>query len=121
MKNVLMPIGVAAAVGFGLWVCHNSRAAMAANYEARIASLVAEQNTLRLEAFEANAKIKEANDKAADFAAKLAAQQLGVIDVEYRTITKYVDRIIDRPVYRNQCFDADGVRQLNEFIIGSRD
>lgn len=33
--------------------------------------------------------------------------------VVYRTITQSVDRYIDRPVYRNVCLDADGVRDAN--------
>lgn len=33
--------------------------------------------------------------------------------IRYRTITKTVDRYIDRPVYRNVCFDADGLRDAN--------
>lgn len=38
--------------------------------------------------------------------------------VEYQTIVETVERIVDRPVYRNVCFDADGLRQLNAAITG---
>lgn len=33
--------------------------------------------------------------------------------VVYRTITKAVDRYIDRPVYRNVCLDSDGLSSVN--------
>ena len=35
-----------------------------------------------------------------------------------KTRTVYVDKIVERPVYRNQCFDADGLRCLNAAING---
>lgn len=38
--------------------------------------------------------------------------------VIYQTITQAVDRIVDRPVYRSACFDADGLRHLNSAITG---
>lgn len=31
---------------------------------------------------------------------------------EFTTITKEVERVIEKPVYRNVCFDDDGLRQL---------
>ena len=33
--------------------------------------------------------------------------------VVYKTITRTVDKYIDRPVYRAECFDADGLRDAN--------
>lgn len=36
----------------------------------------------------------------------------------YRTIEKEVERIVERPVYRDQCFDADGLRHLGDAIDG---
>lgn len=38
--------------------------------------------------------------------------------VVYQTITETVDRIVERPVYRNVCLDADGLRALNDAIRG---
>lgn len=35
-----------------------------------------------------------------------------------RTVTKYIDRIVDRPVYRSDCIDTDGLRYLNCAIRG---
>ena len=37
----------------------------------------------------------------------------------YRTITKTVEKIIDRPVYRDVCGDADGLRSINEALAGT--
>lgn len=37
--------------------------------------------------------------------------------VEYRTITKTVEKLVDRPVYRDAvCVDADGLRVLSDHI-----
>ena len=38
--------------------------------------------------------------------------------IVYRTITERVDHYIDRPVYRNVCFDADGLRDANAALRG---
>lgn len=37
----------------------------------------------------------------------------------YRTITKTVEKIVDRPVYRDACGDADGLRSINEALAGT--
>jgi len=36
--------------------------------------------------------------------------------IKFRTITKTVEKIIDRPVYLDQCIDDDGLQQLREAI-----
>ncbi|WP_180128910.1 MULTISPECIES: hypothetical protein, partial [unclassified Acinetobacter] len=36
--------------------------------------------------------------------------------VQIETVTREVQKIIERPVYRNDCFDDDGVQQLNSLI-----
>lgn len=38
--------------------------------------------------------------------------------VQYVTITKTVDKIVERPVYRNVCLDPDGLRAANAAIRG---
>jgi hypothetical protein len=38
--------------------------------------------------------------------------------VVYQTITETVDRIVERPVYRNICLDPDGLRALSDAIHG---
>lgn len=41
--------------------------------------------------------------------------------VAYVSITETVERLVDRPVYRNICLDADGVRAYNAAARGSAD
>lgn len=71
------------------------------------------------------AECKEA--AAAQRAAELAASAAASTKLEdsnakartvYRTITRNVDRYIDRPVYRAECFDADGLRDANAALRG---
>lgn len=40
------------------------------------------------------------------------------INVQYRTITRTVEKLVDRPVYRNVCLDDDGLRAVNEALRG---
>lgn len=51
-----------------------------------------------------------------------AATQLEAKNAEskvvYRTLTRTVDKYIDRPVYRAECFDADGLRDANAALSG---
>jgi hypothetical protein len=56
-------------------------------------------------------------------AAYRKAEKLEVANAEakivYRAITKEVDRIVDRPIYRDGiCFDDDGLRIANDAITG---
>lgn len=39
--------------------------------------------------------------------------------VVYKTITETVDKIVERPVYRNLCLDTDGLQQLNAAVTGT--
>lgn len=39
--------------------------------------------------------------------------------IVYRTITRDVDKIVERPVYRNICLDSDGLRNANAALIGA--
>jgi hypothetical protein len=41
--------------------------------------------------------------------------------VVYEVITETVDKIIERPVYRQFCADDDGVRLINRAVNGSAD
>lgn len=45
-------------------------------------------------------------------------KRLGDLDANFTTITRTVDRIVDRPIYRNACFDDDGLRAANSAILG---
>jgi hypothetical protein len=39
--------------------------------------------------------------------------------VVYEVITQTVDKIVERPVYRNVCLDDDGLRALNAAVTGA--
>ena len=39
-----------------------------------------------------------------------------VTRVKYVTITQEVEKIVDRPVYKNICLDDDGIKLINEGI-----
>jgi hypothetical protein len=60
---------------------------------------------------------KRAALKAND-AAKVLEKGNAKAKIVYRTITKSVDKYIDRPVYRNVCFDDDGLRDANQALSG---
>lgn len=51
-----------------------------------------------------------------------AATQLEAKNAEskviYKTIARTVDKYIDRPVYRAECFDVDGLRDANAALNG---
>ncbi|MBF0270307.1 MAG: hypothetical protein HQL44_17135 [Alphaproteobacteria bacterium] len=38
--------------------------------------------------------------------------------IVYRDITREVDKIVERPVYRADCLDADGLRLVNRALAG---
>ena len=57
---------------------------------------------------------EEASQKAAS---ELAAERQKK-KVVIQTRTAYVDKIVERPVYRNQCFDVDGVSCVNAALAG---
>jgi hypothetical protein len=73
----------------------------------------------KLECEEAARKLKAEEEKqAADASSKLEKDNAKA-KVVYRTITKTVDKYIDRPIYRNVCLDADGLRDANAALSGA--
>lgn len=40
------------------------------------------------------------------------------IETEYRDVIKEVQRVVEKPVYRNVCLDDDGMRLLRSAIAG---
>jgi hypothetical protein len=38
--------------------------------------------------------------------------------IVYRTITKKVEKLIERPIYSTDCIDADGVQLINSALAG---
>lgn len=41
--------------------------------------------------------------------------------VVYKTIEREIPKIVDRPVYRNECIDLDGVSVINQALAGKLD
>ena len=72
--------------------------------------------TAKWQAANAAQRQKEAQ-QAAKAATTVEAQDVQA-KVVYKTITQSVDRYIDRPVYRNVCFDDDGLRDANSALLG---
>lgn len=64
-----------------------------------------------------HAKTLAINARNDQLAAQLADAQASR-KVTYATITKTVDRIVDRPVFRSNCIDADGLRSINDALAG---
>ena len=99
-----------AAVAAGLfiaggWIGHS---VTAASYRADI---IKEQQA----AAEAVAAAAARANEQAEELEKARAQR----EIVYRTITRQVDKIVDRPVYRGDCLDDDGLRITNEAITGA--
>ncbi|SRR5258708_24650110 len=63
-------------------------------------------------------KDKEAA-KGADQSGKVEGQH-AQDKIVYRNITTEVEKIVDRPVYRAQCFDPDGLRDANAALTRAR-
>ena len=73
------------------------------------------------ERIENEAKTKEDNrNKAQDASASFEGKRTAN-EIRYRNVTVTVEKIVDRPVYINQCLDDDGLRILNEQITGQPD
>lgn len=73
------------------------------------------------ERIENEAKAKEDNRDRAHDASVSFEEKRTANEIRYRTVTVTVEKLIDRPVYINQCLDADGLRTINEQITGQPD
>jgi len=116
-----MPFGLSTfaikAIGIGIlalallsafaWFVHSERQIGAQQCQANVAAAQAVEH----------AKVIAANKRNDDLAAQLLAAQTAR-KTTYATITHNVDRIVDRPVYRNACFDDDGLRNANAALAG---
>ncbi|PZO17615.1 MAG: hypothetical protein DCF26_09300 [Burkholderiales bacterium] len=97
---VTLLVGVTAG-GWGAWQVQNWR-----------------QNTIELQRIERAAKDTARNVETQYRAEGTFIQEQARAKVIYRRISVEVDKIVERPVYRDQCFDADGLRQLGAAIAG---
>ena len=58
-------------------------------------------------------KQNEINKVSADYETEKSAQRRQV-----ETVTREVQKIIERPIYLNHCIDSDGVSAINSLITG---
>ena len=76
------------------------------------------KDAIRVEWAEANRLQREAEAKQAATASTKLETGNAKAQVVYRTITKEVDKIVTRDVYRNVCLDDDGLRVVRDAIRG---
>lgn len=67
---------------------------------------------------EALAEAKRMNELTADAGASGHESDKAAIKTEFRTITREVRRVVEKPIYRNVCLDDDGLRILERAISG---
>ncbi len=94
---------------------------------AAVAALIASATTWQVqdwrygnkerERLEAEAEARKMREKTITAAATQHETAKAAESVRYRTVIKYVDRIIDRPVYTNICIDQDGLDAINNGVI----
>ena len=65
---------------------------------------------------EAQLELDRNNRKATQAASEGFENDRSKTNIKYVQIEVEVEKLIDRPVYRNVCYDTDGLRQLNEAI-----
>lgn len=71
---------------------------------------------------EAQAELARNNRKAAQSASEGFENDRTKTEIKYRAITREVEKIIDRPVYRaTLCMDNDGLRILNAAVRAAGD
>lgn len=106
---------VAIAIFFFLWVGqiaytnHLSGKLKVADAECQAKIQKIEQQHLKALAEKQNA----INQVSADYEKARSEQR-----VQVETVTREVQKIVDRPVYQQHCFDDDGVSAINSLITG---
>jgi hypothetical protein len=103
--RALFWIAVVAAIFFAGWAANGWR--LNAKHDAdKLAAAKAAK-----EAYDA--KAKQYNEASA--ALEAARNEREIV---YRTIEKRVEKVVERPVYRNACLDSDGLRAINDALAG---
>lgn len=59
---------------------------------------------------------QRANAKTADTASQTHEEAKVEIKTEFKTIYSEVERVVEKPVYRNVCFDDDGLRLITRAL-----
>lgn len=113
----LIPAQYKVLVGFILFCAYTVSVAL---WSSHIASKIvhAEWDAEKIEVMKQTEKERSAIEaKYNDASAKLEEAK-NAKDVVYKTITKQVDKIVDRVVYRNIALDDDGLLLINAAIAG---
>ena len=76
----------------------------------------ADKQRIEQEAREKSRALDRANTASGTFEEKRTANE-----TRYRTVTVTLEKVVERPVYLNQCIDDDGLRSLNQQIARSAD
>lgn len=104
---------IAIAVFFVLWVCQlaysNHLAGQLKEADSKCIAKVQEIEQKHLKALAA--KQDQINKVSSDYEAEKSKQR-----VQVETVTREVQKIIDRPVYQRNCFDDSGVQLINSLI-----
>lgn len=104
---------IAIAVFFVLWVCQlvysNHLAGQLKEADSKCIAKVQEIEQKHLKALAV--KQDQINKVSSDYEAEKSKQR-----VKVETVTREVQKIIDRPVYQQHCFDDDGVSAINSLI-----
>lgn len=87
-------------------------------YDEAEATYQAKITTMQLDAAQQVEKARAAMIAQADAAVATLETQNGKTRVVYRTITEMVDKIVDRPIYRDRCLDDDGLQLANAALGG---
>lgn len=67
------------------------------------------------------AELQRLRARTVDSAAASHEATRAQLDAEFKVITREVERVVERPVYRNVCLDADGLRILGRAIASPGD
>ncbi|KAB1859994.1 hypothetical protein F4W09_02420 [Acinetobacter tandoii] len=104
---------IAIAVFFVLWICQiaysNHLAGQLKDADSKCIAKVQEIEQKHLNALAA--KQDQINKVSSDYEAEKSKQR-----VKVETVTREVQKIIDRDVYQQHCFDDDGVSAINSLI-----
>lgn len=98
-------VGALALFGSGAWTGHKVTS------NAWRAAQAAQETALRERYAE---EVKDANARAEQ--AERAAE---AIRAGTRVVTRYVDRIVTRPIYSQRCLDDDGMRAVRAAVTGA--
>lgn len=101
VQLLLLGAGVAAVAG-ALWWTYSS--GYDAGYDARIVEEQEVQGEQEVQEAAASTSLEGDREK---------------VRTVYRTITEEIERVVEKPVYRDMCLDDDGLRLANAALAGA--